>query len=65
MQAINLEKIQQVRANVGVLPHDVGVHEAMANEISADGFELVKSRPLRGKLLFELQTLVSSKILKL
>ena len=65
VHAIDLEKIQQVRANVGVLPHDVGVREAIANEISADGFELVKSGPLKGKLLFELQTLVSSKILKL
>jgi hypothetical protein len=65
VQMINLAKIEQIIANVGVLPDDPGVHEAVAHERSPDGFEIVKSGPFKGRLLFELQRLVSSMILKL
>ena len=64
-ELIDLAKIHQIRANVGILPDDPGVHDAFTNNRSPDGFELVKKGPFKGKLLFELQALVSSRILKL
>jgi hypothetical protein len=62
---LDIRKIQHVVANVGILPDDPAIHAALSNVPSPDGLEVVESGPLKGKPLFEVQTIVSSKIIKL
>lgn len=62
---INVENLRQVVAKVGVLPDDPGVHAALVNVYKPHGLERVNVGPLKGKALFEIQTLVSSNMVKL
>ncbi|HEX3248228.1 MAG TPA: hypothetical protein VHS05_02285 [Pyrinomonadaceae bacterium] len=57
---IDLTKIQYVEVRVGVLPDEPEVRQAI--ERSSTGLEIVKSGPLKGKPLFAIQSLLSSKI---
>jgi len=62
---INVENIREIVAKVGILPDDPAVHAALVNVASPHGLERVKSGPLKGKALFEVQTIVASNIVKL
>lgn len=62
---INIENVRAVVAKVGVLPDDPAVHAALVNVASPEGLERVENGPLKGKALFEIQTIVSSGIVKL
>jgi hypothetical protein len=64
-RTIDVAKIQEVVAKVGILPDDPAIHDALLNVRASEGFEMVKSGLLKGKLLFEIQTTTSSKILRL
>jgi hypothetical protein len=59
-QTIDITKVRQVRVNVGVLPDEPEVREAFANDPSPEGMEVIKSGPLKGESLFEIQEIVSS-----
>ena len=61
-QPIDMTKIQRVIAKVGILPADPAIHAALENVRSPDGLEKVKSGPFQGKVLFEIQSVISSKI---
>lgn len=62
---INIENIREVLAKVGVLPDDPAVHATLVNVTKPHGMERVESGPLKGKALFEIQTIVTSNIVKL
>ena len=62
---IDIEKIQHAVARVGVLPDDPAVHAALNNVPSPQGLEMVTIEALKGKALFEIQTIVSSNRLRL
>ena len=63
-QPIDLTNIQQVVARVGLLPDDPAIHAALENVRSPEGLEKVKTGPFQGKRLFEIQSVISSKIFK-
>jgi len=62
---IDIENVREVVAKVGVLPGDPAVSASLVNVASPHGLERVTSGPLKGKALFEIQTLVSSNVVKL
>jgi hypothetical protein len=62
---INVENVRQVVAKVGVLPDDPAVHAALVHVDNPRGLERAESGPLKGKVLYEIQALVSSNIVKL
>ena len=61
-QPIDITNIQRVVARVGVLPDVPAIHAALENVVSPAGLEKVKSGPFQGKRLFEIQSVISSKI---
>ena len=63
-QSIDMTNIQQVVARVGILPDDPAIHAALENVRSPDGLENVRSGQFQGKLLFEIQSVICSKIVK-
>jgi len=62
---INIENLQQVVARIGVLPDDPAVHAALINVPAPNGLERVSGGPLKGKMLLDIQTIVSSNVVKL
>ena len=62
---IDIENVREVVAKVGVLPGDPAVSASLVNVASPHGLERVTSGPLKGKASFEIQTLVSSNVVKL
>jgi len=62
---ISVENLREAVAKVGVLPDDPGVNASFVNEVSPEGLERVMSGPLKGKVLNEIQTIVSSNTVKL
>jgi hypothetical protein len=63
--SIDMTNVRQVVARVGILPDDPAIHAALENVRSPDGVEKVRSGPFQGKLLFEIQTVISSKIVNI
>lgn len=64
-KAIDVANLREAIAKVGVLPDDPGVHAALINVAWPHGLETVESGPLKGKSLFEIQTIISSNTVKL
>jgi hypothetical protein len=62
---INVENVRKVVAKVGVLPDDPAVHAALVNVAAPHGLEKAESGPSKGKVLYEIQTIVSSNIVNL
>jgi hypothetical protein len=62
---IHIVNVREVVAKVGVLPDEPAVHASLVNVASPHGLERITSGPLKGKALFEVQTLVSSNVVKL
>jgi hypothetical protein len=60
-RAIDLTRIHYMELKVGVLPDEPGVREAFATELSPTGLEFVRSGSLKGKSLFRLQYIASTK----
>ena len=63
--AIDIAKIHEVVAKVGIFPDDAAIRVMLSNIDAFHGLESPSSGPLKGKVLFEIQTVVSSKPLKL
>lgn len=62
---IDVTNVREVVAKVGVLPDDPNVHAALKNVAWPHGLETVRTGPLKGKALVEIQTIVSSNTVKL
>lgn len=62
---IDVANVREAVAKVGVLPDDSALRATFANEPSPSGLERVESGPLKGKVLYKIQTIVPSNTVKL
>ena len=64
-RTLDISEIQELIVRVGVLPDEASIREAFARDRAPTGLEMVQHGALKGKSLFEIQTIVASNRIKL